>query len=172
MNRLARSTRRTLLLFVLMGIAAPLHGQACTELLLVRHAETIDETPERPLSPAGEARAEALAQLLRDSGVERIYSTDFLRTRGTAAPTAEGLGHEVDIYNPRDLAGFAESLRSLGERALIVGHSNTTPQLVELLGGEPGPPIDEATEHDRLYQVTLCSAASPSTVLLRYGDRG
>ena len=36
----------------------------------------------------------------------------------------------------------------------MVGHSNTTPALVEALGGDPGSPI-ESLEYDRLYMVTF-----------------
>ena len=37
------------------------------------------------------------------------------------------------------------------------------------LGGEPGAPIDEAVEYDRLYQVNFDAAGNVTTVLLRYG---
>jgi len=53
-------------------------------------------------------------------------------------------------------------------RHLVLGHSNTTPQLVEALGGEPGAPIEEM-EYDRLYIVTLMDGRT-STVLLRFGS--
>jgi hypothetical protein len=51
----------------------------------------------------------------------------------------------------------------------VVGHSDTTPELVGLLGGDPGAPIDEPTEYDRLYVVTLGPDGTVTTVLLRYG---
>ena len=56
-------------------------------------------------------------------------------------------------------------------RILVAGHSNTTPKLVELLGGNPGPPIDEKTEYDRLYVVVLGADGAVTTTLLRYGAR-
>ena len=135
---------------------------------LARHAETVGgDGDDRWLGDAGRARAEALADALEGSGLQRVFSTDYRRTRETAAPIAERLGIEVENYDPRDLAGFAEELLSLGQTVLVVGHSNTTPELVELLGGAPGPPIDEPTEHDRLYRVELPSG---ETAVTRYGD--
>ena len=110
-----------------------------------------------------------LAAALRSSGATRIHSTDYIRTRDTAGPLAAELGLTVELYNPRDLAGFAESLRAQGGRHVVVGHSNTTPQMAELLGGDPGEPIVEATEYDRLYVVTVGADESVTTVLLRYG---
>ncbi|HEX6199877.1 MAG TPA: phosphoglycerate mutase family protein, partial [Thermoanaerobaculia bacterium] len=137
---------------------------------LARHGETEGEDPVgRWLSAAGRARAEALAEELAGAGIETIYTTDYRRTRETAAPLAERLGLEPVLYDPDDLAGFAARLREeLGEAGgtvLVMGHSNTTNELVAFLGGEPGTPIAE-DEHDRLYRVELPSGA---TELLRFG---
>ncbi len=134
-------------------------------IYLVRHGETVGEGPGRRLSPVGQERAEALAARLADAGIERIYTTDFLRTRETAAPTAERLGLDPEVYDAADLPGFARELRRRGETALVVGHSDTTPELVRLLGGDPGPPIAH-DEHDRLYRVELPTGR---TELTRFG---
>lgn len=136
---------------------------------LARHGETEGDDPGRWLSDVGWARAEALAERLAGAGIEGIYTTDYRRTRETAAPLAERLGAEPVLYDPDDLAGFAarlrEGLRAAGGTVLVVGHSNTTPELVELLGGEPGEPIAEE-EHGRLYRVELPSGA---TEVSRFG---
>lgn len=140
-----------------------------TVLFLVRHAEKAAEPPEDPpLTAEGRRRADVLAGLLADAGLDAVWSTDYERTRATAAPVAEGQGLGVELYDPRDLAVLAATLRDRGGRALVVGHSNTTPALVEALGGEPGPPIDEAAEYDRLYVLTL-TRNGPVTTLLRFG---
>lgn len=140
-------------------------------VLLVRHAEKVVDEPDPALSPAGVERAADLAAALRDAGIERIHSSDYRRTRDTAAPLAATLGLEVEIYDPRDLAALAARLRRDGGRHLVVGHSNTTPEAVALLGGEPGGEIDEASEYDRLYVVTVGGDGSVGTVLMRYGAR-
>ena len=75
------------------------------------------------------------------------------------------------IYDPQQLGDLAQALRMAEGRSLVIGHSNTTPELVEQLGGDPGPAIDEAAEYDRLYSVTLLPGEPVATVLLRYGDR-
>lgn len=132
---------------------------ASATVYLVRHGETEGEGSGRALSAAGRARAEALAELLAGAGVEAIYTTDLRRTRETAAPLAARLGLEPRLYDPDDLAGFAAQLRRAAGTLLVVGHSNTTPELVALLGGEPGAPIAE-DEHDRLYRLELPSGAT------------
>jgi broad specificity phosphatase PhoE len=138
-------------------------------VFLVRHAEKMDASDDPHLSVAGHARAAALRELLRDAGLEHVHSTDYLRTRDTAAPTAEAHGLQVQYYDPQDLPAFAAHLRETRGRHLVVGHSNTTPALVELLGGRPGPEIDEDAEYDRLYVVTIGKDGAATSILLRYG---
>jgi hypothetical protein len=52
---------------------------------------------------------------------------------------------------------------------LIVGHSNTTPELTKLLGGDSGTEINEKGEYDRLYIVTIGKDGTVNSVILRYG---
>ena len=134
-------------------------------IYLVRHAEAGPEKPDPELTEAGVARAEQLAERLESSGVERILSSDYARTRSTAGAVAERLGLEVELYDPRELENLARELRTAIGRILVVGHSNTTPALFTLLTGEETPPIAEA-EHDRLYRIDV---ATGETVLERFG---
>jgi len=101
--------------------------------------------------------------------ITNIHSSDTKRTRDTAAPLAKRLGLEVEIYDPRDLPAMATKLKAASGRHLVVGHSNTTPQLTELLGGDGGTPIVEATEYDRLYIVTTDDGGPVKSYLTRYG---
>ena len=136
-------------------------------VFLVRHAEKADDDPQDPtLTDVGHARAAELADRLASRGIERVLSTDFKRTRDTAAPLASRLGLRVELYDPRDLPGTAADIRADGRTTLVVGHSNTTPALVDALGGDPGEPIDES-EYDRLYELTF-AVDSPETVLHRF----
>ena len=143
-------------------------------VFLVRHAEKIDaavaDDPRNPhLDDDGLHRAAELARVLGDSGVTAIHSTSYHRTIETARPLANRLGLEIKPYDPTDLRSFAGALRSSAGRHLVVGHSNTTPQLVELLGGEPGAPIVEADEYDRLYVLVIRGDETTSTIL-RFGE--
>ena len=144
-------------------------------IFLVRHAETLPSSPEEsPRNPhldeRGLERAKSLAHLLGDAALTTLFSSDYHRTRETVAPVAGLLGLHVTLYDPGALEEFAAKLRSTPGRHLVAGHSNTTPQLVEHLGGDPGDPIDDAWEYDRLYVVTIDSTGRISTVLLRYGE--
>jgi broad specificity phosphatase PhoE len=136
-------------------------------IVLVRHAEKVDESRGADLTPSGRRRAHALAEMLRHAGIDAVYSTDYLRTRETAKPTAERIGKPIDIYDGDALSAFASELRSKGGRALVVGHSDTTPELVASLGGDPGPDI-APEEYDRIYVLTLSPDGKVSTLRLRF----
>lgn len=138
-------------------------------VFLVRHAEKMDQSRDPDLSPQGLQRSKLLAQMLSDSGIEHIHSSDYKRTRNTAQPLADQLGLDVQIYDPRELETLASQLKKMGGTHLVVGHSNTTPTMVSLLGGEPGSAIDDTSEYDRLYIVTITHTGQVSSKLLRYG---
>lgn len=139
-----------------------------TVVYLVRHAEVApDGTPDPPLAVAGEARAERLRDVLAGVRLTGIFSTDLRRTRSTAGPIAEASGLPLSFYTPPGMAGLADSLARTPGRFLVVGHSNTTPYMVELLGGDPGVPMGE-DEFDRLYIVTLPAGGAPRTEVRRY----
>ena len=139
-------------------------------VLLVRHAEKADSSEDPELTDLGRARASALAEILRDAEIEHVHSSDYIRTKSTAAPTAAKHGLEVELYDARNLNSLVEEIRETGGRHLVVGHSNTTPTVVELLGGTPGSAINEPGEFDRLYIVNICKHGTVNTVLVRYGE--
>ena len=136
----------------------------------MRHAEKQKQGPDPALSKAGLRRVRALAHALKDAAIEHVHSSDYARTRETATPIAKMVGREVELYDPRELPALVDKLMKSGGRHLVVGHSNTTPAAVALLGGEAGEPIVEKSEYDRLYLLTVGDDGKPLTVLMRYGD--
>jgi phosphohistidine phosphatase SixA len=143
--------------------AAPQEEGETTDLLrfprafvLVRHAEKSAAPANDPqLSEAGAARAERLAQMLRHSGVTHLLATEFVRTQATLAPLAAAVQRPVTTVAARDGKGLLSALDSLprGALAVVAGHSNTVPTLVERLsGGRAKPTIDES-EYDKLFLV-------------------
>jgi broad specificity phosphatase PhoE len=137
---------------------------------LVRHAEKADLSEDPELSDSGKERALELIKILRSANIEYVHSSDFIRTRETAAPTAEKFGLTIEIYDPSDLETLAGKLRDKGGNHLVVGHSGSTPQMAGLLGGDPVSEINEAVEYDRLYIVTISGGGSVNSIMMRYGD--
>lgn len=150
-------------------VAASLCCPAAT-IIVVRHAERADGgmSTDVPLSAAGEARAKELARVLKDAGVNRIFTTDLQRTRQTAAPLAARLQVTPVAIRSADVDGLVKALRGLkaDDIALVVGHSNTVPAIVERMTGVKAPAIAD-TEFDRMFVVN--TAGKRAVVALRYG---
>lgn len=137
---------------------------------LVRHAEKTKDKNDPALTEAGAKRAQDLALRLKGVPLTTIYSSDYKRTRDTAAPIAAAMNLELILYDPRDLENFSKDLLMETGHILVVGHSNTTPQLSALLGGESGEPIVEATEYDRLY-ILRRRGEKITSKIERYGEK-
>ena len=147
-------------------------SEPATIVYVVRHAERAEDgTNDPPISEAGEARSRLLVPMLRDVALTHVHTTDFRRTRATVAAIAETRGLEPRLYDPRDLPAFAERLRATPGRHLVVGHSNTNPELVAALGGDGGEPIGEM-EYDRGYVVVVRSGQFVGSALFRFGAGG
>jgi len=104
-------------------------------VVIVRHAEKANNDPKDPdLSPAGRARADSLARILKDSQIAAVFVSEFKRTQETAAPSArEGIVSPT-IISAKDTASLVAKLRGLDGNALVVGHGDTIPELIKALG--------------------------------------
>jgi broad specificity phosphatase PhoE len=164
-----------LVFFVLLAAAFVSYRSATTTtIVVVRHAERVMGTiDDPPLVPEGERRAERLAQMFgdvkADNGLDAIYVSDTRRAQQTAAPLAQRLGMQTTVYAAADVNGTARRLlrEHRGGRALIVGHSNTVPALIEKLSGQTVPAIDE-NEYDNIYIVTVPSFGRSNVLRLKY----
>lgn len=143
-----------------------------TSIFVVRHAEKADPSdPDTPLSAAGEARAHVLATTLKGKGVKVVFATEFKRTQQTAAPTAQGAGVEVTVITNAERAKMIERVNTvpMGSAVLIVGHSNTVPEIVRELSGETVDGINE-DEFDNLYEVVFEADGRKRLVRSKYGE--
>jgi phosphohistidine phosphatase SixA len=135
---------------------------------LVRHAEKTTEKVDPDLTELGRQRAKDLADRLKGVPLTHIYSSNFKRTINTAKPVSNNKNLEILLYNPKDLAGLSKELLSKEGIFLVVGHSNTTPDLSKFMGGIAGEPIIEATEYNRLYILKRKGNAISSEIVV-YG---
>ncbi len=145
-----------------------------TTLIFVRHAEKVDDGTRDPaLSTQGEDRAILLKNILSSEfdEIAAIFSTPYKRTQSTAKPTAEHYNVEVEEYGLKDPKALLISIieKYSGETVLIVGHSNTTPTLVNVvLGEERYPNLDESV-YNQLY-ILKATKIGEATVDVRSYD--
>jgi broad specificity phosphatase PhoE len=154
-----------------VAIALWLRSSAPTTLLIVRHADRAGR--EDALSPLGVARAAALAHVIGNDNVTAIYHSDTSRARDTAAPLARALGVTPTSYVAKDVSGLLHDIFAghRGEQVLVVGHSNTVPQLIRAAGGPELADLAE-NEFDKLFVLTTGSGLgrTANLVRLRYGQ--
>jgi broad specificity phosphatase PhoE len=161
---------------VLVAAFAYWNAATSTTIVLVRHAEKqIGAISDAPLSPPGEVRAARLAQMFGDTTafgrIQKIYVTDTRRTQQTAAGVAQRLGlTPVIVEGKGDPREFARRVlkENRGGHVLVVGHSNTVPEIVAALSGkEDVPPIGDE-EFDTLYVVTVPTIGRASVLRIKY----
>jgi phosphohistidine phosphatase SixA len=140
---------------------------AVTTVWVVRHAEKTAEKDDPPLSVAGIARAQELARVLATAGIDAIYTSEYTRTKDTAAPLATRLGITPTVVTARDVVGLARTIANRGGTVLVVGHSNTVPAILRSLGATERIAITEDT-YDDLFQLTL-APEGPTLHHLHYG---
>jgi broad specificity phosphatase PhoE len=146
-------------------------------IFVVRHAERADAgasaagmvapAADPPLSAAGRERAIRLASMLRSANIKHIFTTEFRRTQETAAPLAEQLKLTPVVSGSKDPMPLVSRLRQVSGNVLIVGHSNTVPELLKGLGLKDEIKIPEA-EYDNLFIVVRPVTGEPTLIRLRF----
>ena len=146
-------------------------------IFVVRHAERADGGSgapaggmmgnDPPLSAAGHERAKRLATMLAAADVRHIFTTEYARTKQTAAPLAEASKTTPSVLAAGDAAALLLQLRAAAGNILIVGHSNTVPEVLKQLGVKTPITIADS-DYDDLFVVMRPASGEPTFVRLRY----
>lgn len=145
---------RLLLAFVLLSTLLASAAEAHKAIILVRHAEKESQTdPDSAISVIGEDRALAFARLVRNAGVTHVFVSDKKRTAQTAEPltTQKALTAVV----AKDTKDLLEKIKALPKDAVavVVGHSNTIPEILKALGVK-GDVVIKDDQFGRVFVVT------------------
>jgi broad specificity phosphatase PhoE len=180
--RRQRRSRRRIQIIVLytaiaIGLAWFFESQATTTIIFIRHAEKVATLANDPsLSPAGQRRVAELRRQLVDAdvvaGIDAIYSTPYKRTQETVRPLADALNLPINNYDASDTEAVLTTIlkKHKGKIILVVGHSNTVPDLIYNLGASKKvPPIDE-NEYDNIYIISIPWFGKTKTIRMRYGE--
>ncbi len=141
-------------LFIIVCFAQISFAQTTT-IYFIRHAEKTDKSSDPILSEAGIQRANHWNDVFAAINFDAVYSTIYNRTQQTATPTAKKNKVIVKLYDPKTIDIEKIKKEHLGQTILIVGHSNTTPDIVnKLIHQNVYDTIDETT-FGNLYIVTI-----------------
>lgn len=140
-----------------------------TTIILVRHAEK-GSGQNPPLTDQGHARAGALAHALESAGVQAIFVSEFLRTQQTADSAALHLGLTPEILPAASTDELVDRIKTEhgGQVVLVVGHSDTVPQIIAGLGIAV-PPVIPDSEFDNFFIVHRHRFGPVHLTHLRYG---
>lgn len=157
---------RSALLVLTLALAVPAHSV----VFVVRHAERADAKDDKsPLSRKGKKRAKVLSGVLSGVALKAVYVTEYERTQQTAEPTAKAKGLIVTVTDSEKAAELAAELRSKPAETdvLVVGHTDTIPDILKGLGVEPPVAIADS-DYANLFIVTPRKDAPPLFHRLKY----
>lgn len=145
-------------------------GSTTTQVLLIRHADRADT--QDALSPAGLIRRQELVHVAEKAQLSAIIRSNTVRAEQTAALLATATGITPIVIAANDIQAVVDNIRNnhRGGRVLVVGHSNTVPQVIAGLGGPTIANIDDG-EFDNLFTLNLCRCRwfTAPLVNLQYG---
>ena len=153
-------------------VPLPFAGQEhVTRIFLVRHAEK-GYGADPTLTFQGVRRAGLLAKIFKKLPLDAVYATKYKRTQETAQPVAREKGLEVKLYPADELTTFSLRLRRKhgGQSVLVVGHSDTTPELLNrLVTSGVLERIDER-DYSNFYIVAINEQGDKEVLQLKYGE--
>ena len=132
----------------------PFDKENTSTFYFFRHAEKdrTNPTNKNPsLTAQGLERANKWAVFFKDKKIDANYK----RTRQTAIPIAKEQNLEIISYTPKLLITEKFIANNKGKNIVIVGHSNTTPKLVNTLLGEKKYEEIPDQDNNDLFIVTL-----------------
>lgn len=147
--------------------AAPAFAQKA--IVVVRHAEKADQSADPVLSAEGTARAAALAKALRALDVKAVYVTQYQRTSLTAVPLlAASSLKAIEVHSDATPELVARMKKEHpADVVLTVGHSNSVPRILKLLGVTETVELTDA-DYDNLFIVVPAASGPPTLLRLKY----
>lgn len=147
-------------------------SQNTTTFILLRHAEKADASKDTNLSTDGYARAEELKKTLAPVNVNAIYSTPYNRTKQTVTPMAKAKGIAITEYPAnKPYEEFVKELMAAhqGQTVVIVGHSNTIPEILKALTKNTFNVTINENQFDNLFVVSLNEGKAAEIAPMKYG---
>lgn len=167
------------MLFAVLGAVAyfaylATFSRPVTTVILVRHAEKNLEpnNPDPDLTPAGNERAQEIARVFGDSGVNAIYATQYKRTQQTVQPLSDRTKIAIARLDSKQSDELVRRIQTdhRGQTVFIAGHSNSVPAIVSTISGETYPEIPDS-EYDNLFIVTIYRFGKAKVLKLKYGNQ-
>lgn len=148
-------------------VIQPASQSNVTQIYILRHTEKQDDSAEDPvLSDVGIARAKYWKNVLQHTEFDQVFTTDFKRNIQTAKLISSSNSIKPELYYPMsfDVLKFLNLIK--GQRVLIIGHSNTIPDMVNRLINETHYPPMSHDNYNILFIVTIHENGDTSSSML------
>jgi broad specificity phosphatase PhoE len=168
--------RRSIVMLLAAALMASKAAAQPSTVILVRHAEKASQTESDPvLSDAGMRRAKDLAAALTDAGVTTVITTQYQRTKLTAAPLVDATKPKtIVVINSGNLGSHIADIlaavmaRPAGDVVLVVGHSNTIAAIIGALGGPKIPNLCDS-QYSMMFVLEMSGVNPPRLIRANYG---
>jgi len=140
-----------LLLLALAACATTPPAPSPVSFYVMRHLQKA-EGPDPLLSAEGFENARRLSRFFTTDPPRTIYVSPTRRAHETAVVLAAHLSLSLIDYDPGDTPGLIAMAKSEPGPVLIVGHSNTVPEIVERLGGARPADLAE-TDYGDIFRI-------------------
>lgn len=144
-----------------------------TTVVVVRHGEKVDDSEDAALSALGLARAQDLADLLRQADVRAVFASEFRRTQETLQPLADRFQLEIQVFPEAEPKHLVDAIleKYEGQLVVVASHGNRIGEILRLLGVSAEESAVDP-RYDDLFVVTEIGDGRASLLHLSYGVSG
>ncbi|MEZ4838649.1 phosphoglycerate mutase family protein [Flavobacterium sp.] len=147
---------KTILFYLLLLVFQQTTAQSeVTTLYLIRHAEKVDNSNDPELSEEGIKRAVRWTKLFEKKSIDIFYTTLTKRTQMTCSTIATSKQKNVLFYDAKKFSLKETIEKHRGKTILIVGHSNTIPNQINILLNDEIYLQMNENEFENLYTITV-----------------
>lgn len=139
-------------------------------IVLTRHAERISKENDSKLTKEGETRAQNLKNILLPMTPDRIYTSSYTRCVLTTLPLARAMAKPNVHYDVSDSKALLNTILNEHKtsKAVIIGHSNTIPEMLNLLSGSDKYQTFDDNEYSKLFLVQTKGLGDSKIMELTY----
>jgi len=147
-----RRTASLLLLAAIAVLPGSAAAQSADDVYIMRHLQQEAVGDDPGLTPAAKRQADRLAAWFQRDRPRAIFASTARRAMETATPIARRLGVPLETYDAGDPDRLIDRVKRARGVVLIVGHSNTVPDLIRRMGAV-GPQNIPHTRFGQIWRV-------------------
>ncbi|EAS19223.1 putative phosphoglycerate mutase family protein [Flavobacteria bacterium BBFL7] len=143
----------------------PVDNQGITTFYFIRHAEKrTDQGSDPELTEEGKKRADAWVNYFFLKNVDHIISSDYKRTKATAAPLAAAHDMDVELYDVSNTKALDLLEKYRGKTVALFGHSNTINEYTNQLQNDSIYNPLEDNDYESYFYVRVSESGKSSGV--------